>query len=79
MEVSEQQLSHWIGAAFALAYSSRGLMLPSDLRAHSIRSLSSFWALYKGGSQFRKIVQWPTWPPLTRLQVHSMLSVVKSL
>ncbi|XP_034530069.1 uncharacterized protein LOC117805448 [Notolabrus celidotus] len=48
--LSRQRLSHWIVEAISLAYSSKGLQPPQDLRAHSTRSMATSWALFKGVS-----------------------------
>ncbi len=46
--ITKQRLSHWIVEAISLAYSSKGLVSPPGLRAHSTRGMSSSWALFKG-------------------------------
>ncbi|XP_073701195.1 uncharacterized protein [Garra rufa] len=46
--ITKQRLSHWIVEAISLAYSSRGLLPPHGLRAHSTRGISTSWALFKG-------------------------------
>ncbi|KAI2667323.1 Signal recognition particle SEC65 subunit [Labeo rohita] len=46
--ITKQRLSHWIVEAISLAYSSKGLVPPPGLRAHSTRGMSTSWALFKG-------------------------------
>ncbi|XP_067221487.1 uncharacterized protein [Chanodichthys erythropterus] len=46
--ITKQRLSHWIVEAISLAYSSKGLVSPPGLRAHSTRGMSTSWALFKG-------------------------------
>ncbi|XP_053296886.1 uncharacterized protein LOC128456655 [Pleuronectes platessa] len=84
--VTKQRLSHWIVDAIALAYSSSGLQVPTGLRAHSTRGLTTSWALFKGVS-IQDICAAASWSsPLTfaryyRLDVtspgltHAVLSV----
>ena len=43
-------LSRWILEAIRLAYSSKALVLPAGLRAHSTRAMASSWAVAKGVS-----------------------------
>lgn len=46
--LTKQRLSHWMVAAIALAYTSKGLQPPAGLRAHSTRGMSASWALFHG-------------------------------
>ena len=46
--LSKQRLSNWIVEAVSIAYSSRGLLLPQGVRAHSTRGMAASWALFNG-------------------------------
>ena len=48
--VTKVRLSQWLVEAIQLAYSAAGVLPPVGLRAHSTRSISASWALYKGVS-----------------------------
>ncbi len=48
--VSKQRMAHWIVDAITLAYQAQGVPCPFRLRAHSTRSVASFWALARGAS-----------------------------
>ncbi len=48
--VSKQSMAHWIMDAITLAYQAQGVPCPLRLRAHSIRSVASSWALAYGAS-----------------------------
>ncbi len=48
--VSKQRVAHWIVDAITLAYQRQGVPCPFRLRAHSIRSVASSWALARGAS-----------------------------
>ncbi len=48
--VSKQRMAHWIVDAITLAYQAQGVPCPFRLRAHSIRSVASSWALAHGAS-----------------------------
>lgn len=41
-------LTHWIVEAISLPYSSKGLMPPAGLCAHSTKEMPASWALFKG-------------------------------
>ncbi len=45
MPITKQRLLHWIVEAISLAYSSKGLVSPPGLRAHSTRGMSTSWGL----------------------------------
>ncbi len=49
-DVSKQRMAHWIVDAITLAYQAQGVPCPFRLRAHSIRSVASSWALARGAS-----------------------------
>ena len=48
--VTKVRISQWIVEAIQLAYGCTGTQPPVGLRAHSTRSISASWALYKGVS-----------------------------
>ncbi|XP_048011810.1 uncharacterized protein LOC125245326 [Megalobrama amblycephala] len=48
--ISKQRLSHWLVNAIALAYESKGVQPPGNIRAHSTRGLAASWALFRGVS-----------------------------
>ncbi len=48
--VSKQRMAHWIVDAITLAYEAKGVPCPLRLRAHSTRSVASYWALARGAS-----------------------------
>ncbi len=48
--VSKQRMAHWIVDAIILAYQAQGVPCPFRLRAHSTRSVASFWAQARGAS-----------------------------
>ncbi|XP_073668878.1 uncharacterized protein [Paramisgurnus dabryanus] len=48
--VSKQRLSHWLVDAIALAYESKGVQPPGNIRAHSTRGVATSWALFRGVS-----------------------------
>ncbi len=48
--VSNQRMAHWIVDAITLVYQAQGVPCPFRLRAHSIRSGASSWALAHGAS-----------------------------
>ena len=48
--VSKIRLSQWVVEAIELAYSSRGLVPPVGMRAHSTRAMAASWALCRGVS-----------------------------
>ncbi|KAI2648631.1 hypothetical protein H4Q32_018781 [Labeo rohita] len=48
--VSKQRLAHWVVDAITLAYQCQGEPCPLGVRAHSTRSLASFYALAHGAS-----------------------------
>ncbi len=48
--VSKQRMAHWKVDAITLAYQAQGVPCPFRLRAHSIRSVASSWALAHGAS-----------------------------
>ncbi len=48
--VSKQRIAHCIVDAITLAYQAQGVPYPFRLRAHSIRSVASSWALARGAS-----------------------------
>lgn len=86
--IIKQWLSHWIVAAISMAYSSKGLHAPADLRAHSTRGMATSWALFSAVSiqgicsaassphTFARFYALDvTAPPL----VHSVLSVGSSI
>ncbi len=43
-----RRLSHWVVEAITHAYKSSGCPLPSGVRCHSTRSISTSWAALKG-------------------------------
>ncbi len=45
--ITKQRLSYWRVEAISLAYSSKGLVSPPGLCAHSTRGMSTSWALFK--------------------------------
>ncbi len=45
--ITKQRLSYWRVEAISLAYSSKRLVSPPGLRAHSTRGMSTSWALFK--------------------------------
>lgn len=49
---SDQRLSHWIIEAISLAYSTKSLALPQDVRVHSTMGMETSWALFKGAMIF---------------------------
>ncbi|XP_053351317.1 uncharacterized protein LOC128520900 [Clarias gariepinus] len=48
--LSKQRLAHWIVEAITLAYSSKSVLLPLGVKAHSTRAMATSWALFKGMS-----------------------------
>ncbi|XP_067306913.1 uncharacterized protein [Pseudorasbora parva] len=48
--LSKQRLSHWLVDAIILAYESKGVQPPGNIRAHSTRGLAASWALFRGVS-----------------------------
>ena len=48
--ITKVRLSQWIVEAIQVSYSSKGMVIPEGLRAHSTRGMSASWALCRGVS-----------------------------
>ncbi|KAI2642399.1 ORF V: Enzymatic polyprotein [Labeo rohita] len=66
--VSKQRLAHWVVDAITLVYQCQGEPCPLGVRAHSIRSVASSWALAHGASlvDICRAVGWATPNTFTR-------------